>query len=235
MSKHSRWFVALVGLYTSQAALAIDTTLTFDEGTNQVPTLCTPDRTGLGSITSCGNGSAIHQSYGDIPGVLDVQYQAPRASSPSSLSWWDSGYNNLYGVLWAPSSDADSQARITFIPLAAGSLLTLNSFDLGAWPRTSRGSTVVITEVGTGDTLFSFTGIVGDGSVSATSFAPAVSSRLGLQLTWQDSAYNNGIDNIRLSITPVPEASSLAMALAGLGVASLAGRARRRTGVVVGR
>ncbi|MEY4428577.1 MAG: hypothetical protein RLZZ182_1266 [Pseudomonadota bacterium] len=230
MSTSSRWFAAVVGLYASQAAMAIDTTLTFDLGTTQVPVICSLTRDGQGGATGCSNGSPILQSYGDIPGVLDVQYQAPRATSPTSLNWWDGSYNNLYGVLWAPNSDADSQARITFIPLAAGSLLTLNSFDLGAWPQTSRGTTVVITEVGTGNTLFSYTGSVGNSNVSATSFAPAVSSRLGLQLTWQDSAYNNGIDNIHLSITPVPEAGSVAMALAGLGVTSLAWMRRRRAG-----
>jgi hypothetical protein len=228
MPKPFLWLVALVGLYTSQAALAFDTTLTFDDGANLVPTLCTLDAAGQGSATGCVNGSAIQQSYGDIAGVLDVQYQAPRATTPTSLYWWDSSYNNLYGVLWAAGSDASSEARITLLPLADGSQLTLNSFDLGAWSLATRSTTVLITEVGTGNTLYSFTGNVGDGSVSATSFAPAVSSRLGLQLTWRDSAYNVGIDNIRLSITPVPEASSMAMALAGLGVASLAGRQRRR-------
>lgn len=230
MPRSLPWLMAIAGLHLSQAALAIDTTLTFDNGSGQVPTICTQASNGLGSATSCGNGSHIGQSYGDIDGVLDIQYLAPRATSATSLVWWNSNYNNLYGVLWAQGNDQNSQARITFLPLAAGSLLTLNSFDLGAYSFATRGTTLTITEVGTGNTLYSFSGPVGNSNISATSFAPAVSSRLGLQLTWQDSAYNVGIDNISLSVTPVPEAGSVAMALAGLGVTSLAVARRRRVG-----
>ena len=228
MSTSSRWIAAALGLHVSQAALAIDTTLTFDQGTQQTPTICSLTADGMGGATGCANGSPIQQSYGDIAGVLDVQYQAPRATSPTSLYWWDSSYNNLYGVLWAQGSDASSQARITFLPVAAGSELTLNSFVLGAWPLTTRSTRLTITEVDTGTLLYSFSGAVGNSNISATTFTPRVSSRLGLQLTWQDSAYNVGIDNIHLSVTPVPEAGSVAMALAGLGVTSLAWMRRRR-------
>lgn len=225
----SRLLAITVGLLISQAALAAThTTLTFDGGVGVATNICSSTFDGQGSAVMCSNNATIAQSYGDISGVLDVQYSAPRLTGASSLYWWNTAYNNLYGVVWAAGGDSNSKARITLLPLEAGSVLTLNSFDLGAYANTTRATTVTVTEVGTGNILFSYSGNVGNSNLSATSFSPSVSSSAGLQLTWQDSAYNVGIDNISLSITPVPEAGSVAMTLAGLGVMGLAAWRRQR-------
>lgn len=228
----SRLLATTVGLLMSQAALAAtNTTLTFDGGVGVATNICSSTFDGQGSAVMCSNNTTIAQSYGDISGVLDVQYSAPRLTGASSLYWWNTTYNNLYGVVWAAGGDSNSQARITLLPLEAGSVVTLNSFDLGAYSNTTRATTVTVTEVGTGNILFSYSGNVGNSNISATSFSPSVTSSVGMQLTWQDSAYNVGIDNISLTVTPVPEASSVAMALAGLGVMSLAVWRRQQSNV----
>ena len=223
----SRLIAPLLAATLSQAALATDLTLTFDAGAGVADTICTSALSGVGTPTLCGNNGYLLQSYGDIPGVLDVSYLAPRQGTVGTLFWWNVSYNNLYGVIWAPGGDGNSEARIDFRPLQEGALVTLNSFDLGAYSNTTRNTTVSIQELGTGNTLFSYSGPVGNGSLNATSFTPSVSSANGLRLVWQDSAYNVGVDNISLSITPVPEADTLALAAAGLAVAGLALRRRK--------
>jgi hypothetical protein len=224
----SRLLAPLLAATLSQAALATDLTLTFDAGPGVADSICTSSASGVGPATTCGNSSYLLQSHGDIPGVLDVSYLAPRQSAIGTLYWWSTSYNDLYGVLWAPAGDSNSEARIDFLPLQEGSMVTLNSFDLGAYPNTTRNTTVSIVELGTGNTLFSYSGAVGNGSLNATAFTPMVSSASGLRLVWQDSAYNVGVDNISLSISPVPEADTLALAAVGLAVAGLSLRSRRR-------
>jgi hypothetical protein len=224
----NRLVAPLLAATLSQAALATDLTLTFDAGAGVADAICTSAPSGVGSPALCGNNGYLLQSHGDIPGLLDVSYLAPRQGSIGTLYWWNTSYNNLFGVVWAPGGDSDSEARIDFRPLQEGAVVTLNSFDLGAYSNTTRNTTVSVVELGTGTTLFSYSGPVGNGSLNATAFTPSVSSTKGLRLVWQDSAYNVGVDNISLSVTPVPEANALALAAVGMAVAGLALRRRNR-------
>jgi hypothetical protein len=223
MTHLTQMLLALSSLAAATAANA----LVIDFGTGpDVPDICTSASDGSGSLVACGNYGYISQSYGDVAGLVDVSYSAPRQPSPNTLYWWVSNYNNLYGVAFAPSNDADSQARIEIKALQPDSAVTLSSFMLGAYPSSTLNTTVNVTTIGGGTTLFSYSGPVGTGSVSATTFTPNVSASGGLWITFQDSAWNVGIDNINYTVTAIPEPATVAMLLAGL--AGLALRARCR-------
>ena len=200
----------------SFGANAADYTLDFGENAVYLD-ICTASSNGSGPTTACTNSTYISQSYGDIAGVVDVTYSAPRRE-PESLRWWADDYNNLFGVAWANGSDPDSRARIELKPLAPGAGVTLTSFDLGAYYRNTRGTTVNIYNIGGSNLLYSFTGNVGNAFVAPTSFAVNVQSDNGLWIEWQDSAYNVGIDHIQFTTAaaPVPEPASVALMLAGL-------------------
>lgn len=200
----------------SFGASAADYTLDFGDNATYL-NICTNSTDGSGPTIACSNRTYISQSYGDVAGVVDVTYSAPRRQS-ESLLWWAEDYNNLFGVAWANSSDADSRARIELKPLVPGAGITLASFDLGAYPRTTRNTTVSIYDIGGGTPLYTFTGNVGNAFVAPTTFAVNIHSDNGLWIEWQDSAYNVGIDHIQFTTAaaPVPEPASVALMLAGL-------------------
>lgn len=182
---------------------------------NAANVVCSASADGYGASGACSNYSYISQSYGDVAGVLDVQYAATRLSDPYSLRWWDAGYNNLRGVAWADVSDANSAARIDLKPLN-GQAVTLTHFDIGAYPGTTRYTSVTVSAIG-GPVLFSYGGNVGVLPANvASSFDGSWTSATGIRIEWQDSAYNNGIDNITYNISPVPEPAVFLMMLAGL-------------------
>lgn len=217
------WLLAAAASFSAPFAHAA--VIDFGEGTS-APVACTSANTGTGPLVSCTTGNYISQSYGDVAGVLDVTYEAPRIGGGRSLRWWDKNYNNLYGVVWADGGDGNSQARIDLQPLN-GQQVTLSSFDLGAYSFGTLATTVSVTDLQSGATLFSFTGSVGNSNVSATTFTPNVSSVNGLRITWQDSAYNVGIDHITFNVTAVPEPGTVALMLAGLTLVGAAARRRR--------
>jgi PEP-CTERM motif len=201
--------------------------LTIDFGSGpSAPTICSSTANGSGSLTTCGNGSYLSQSYGDVAGVVDVDYSAPRLAAPTSLRWWDLNYNNLQGVAWADSSDSNSLARIAIKSIDTTALVTLQSFDLGAYSNTTRSTTVNVYAIGGGTPLYTFAGAVGNSNISANNFSPNVSAVGGLWLEWADSAYNVCVDNIQYSISAVPEPEAVVLMFAGL--ASLGVLMRRR-------
>jgi len=187
--------------------------------------ICTSDASGMGAASNCNNSAYILQSYGDVAGVVDVSYAAPRYNDGRSLRWWADDYNNLHGVLWADGSDANSLARIDLTP-GSGQSVTLTHLDLGAWVNTTRNTTLTISDLN-GNLLYSYKGPVGDGSTSMpTSFNGSWSSASGIRIEWEDSAYNVGVDNITYNMAPVPEPESYAMLV--IGLAALGALARRR-------
>jgi len=191
---------------------------------NQPSVVCSATVDGNGPTGACGNYSYIAQSYGDVAGVLDVQYSEPRITTLYSLRWWDADYNNLRGVAWADSNDANSKARIDLVPLN-GQAVTLTHFDIGAYYHTTRDTTLTISAIG-GPVLYTYQGPVGQMPADiASSFNGSWTSASGIRIEWQDSAYNNGIDNITYQMTPVPEPAVFLMMLTGLIL--LGGMARR--------
>lgn len=189
------------------------------------PAICSSTMDGLGSAVTCSNWQRVLQSYGDVAGVVDVGYAVPRSGDNRSLAWWDHEYNDLYGVLFADGGDGNSQAQITLAPQGGGAV-RLTHFDLGAWSNTTRGTTVAVYEIGNPTALFSYVGNVGSGS-SHTSFDIDVSSAAGLQIVWQDSAYNVGIDNVTFTVGVIPEPATYALMLAGLAACGAVVKRRR--------
>lgn len=179
--------------------------------------------------SACGNSACstygqLSQNYGDVAGLVDVSYIDVNTPQ-NSLLWWNTGYNDLLDVAWSGGSDTASHGRIEIKALNGGAVV-LNSMDFGAWSNTTRGTNIIVTAIGGGSPLFSYTGDVGWGTSTHNTFWPNVSSASGLWIDWYNSAYNVGIDNVNFTIAAVPEPETYAMFLAGLGL--LGGIARRR-------
>lgn len=239
----TRWFVSLaLALALALAVAAVPahaTVLTFDNGDTTSPQLCSNELAGTGPLQTCTNGLLFSQSYGDQPGLLDVRYDTPRVSPgvpmDRTLQWWATGYNDLFGVLWAFNSDANSEARIDLAPLQPGLGVRLNAFDLGAYPNNRLSTTAEVRDLLTDQLLWSFEGSVGNvtGTLNQHSaFSPDVYSVNGLRISWRDSAFNVGIDNVdftldRPSVNRVPEPDG---AVAWVALAALAGAGWRRRG-----
>lgn len=200
---------ALFGLTLGAAAGANASVLTFDGN------ICNGGQV-------CGNGSNIDSTYGDIAGQLDVQY----ADTDANLQFWDIGYNELINVAWGNHGGASS---IILVP-RTGFSVTLNGFDLGAWPSAANGSQVTISAVG-GPVLFSSGPIVvGTGNLSSH-FTGGYTSASGIIINWGPDSFNTGIDNVdfttRAVTGGVPEPATWAMMILGLGAAGSLIRRRR--------
>lgn len=209
---------ALLATTLSMPALA--DTLAFPDG------ICSGSVDGSGAMTACGNYSRINQAHGDVAGMLDVSYTSVSNNVPASLYFWGPGYNNLPSAVFADGGDGASFARITLTP-AAGQMVSLLGFDLGAYPNTSRGTHVRVFALGGNN--FSYDGTVGSPGGNATHFVFGnLHSGAGIVIEWENSAWNVGMNNIEYRLAPVPEPESYALMLAGL--AALGFMAKRRQG-----
>lgn len=189
------------------------------------PGVCNANMDGNGALVVCANWAFLSQSYGDMAGVIDVQYSAFNAVN-TSLDWWDADYNTLRGVAFAPGGDGDSHGRIDLKPLN-GMGVKLTHFDMGAYSNTSMGTHITISDM-SGNVLYTYNGNVGTSSPNMpTSFNGSWFGKDGIRIEWENSAYNVGIDNIAYEMAgAVPEPETYAMLGAGLAVLAL--RARRR-------
>ena len=204
-----------IGVVAGAAALAF--------ASPAVAAVLTFDGEACGVGKPCGTYNTIDQGYGDTAN-LDVQYRfdsTGSASEANTLRWWAASYNDLVGVAYGTPSI--SGASIFFAP-TAGYSVTLNAFNLGAWPnRTGAPSQFSIFD-GLGNTLFSSGSIlIGEPGNIASLFTPNLTSASGIGVKWGPDSYNVGIDNVTYSVNPltagaVPEPSTWAMMLAGLGL-----------------
>jgi hypothetical protein len=210
--------------------------LDFGSAAGNVPAACA---NGSGGTKTCSTYNKLLQSYGDVAGVVDVTTHRSRGGA---LSWFNTGYNDLYGVAFDDTPSLNQPSWIDLVPQAEGAAVTLTHFDLGGYFHSQRRNIEVdIFALGSDAALYSYRGNIGTpGSASATgqhsSFDLNLSSTSGLRIQWRDpsNAANTGIDNIAFSVgtptaAPVPEPSTYALMLAGLGcVGSIARRRRGR-------
>ncbi len=187
-------------------AWALDLTLDFSGN------ICGPD-----SNAACGDFAAIGQGYGDTPGLLDVAHRALHASTLTTavdhLWFWSTDFSDLTGVAFAGLDTTDYIGELRFTP-APGYTVTLHGMTFGNWLAGYGPSSVQVLDAGTQSTLWD--GGAFNPGLTAQLFQPQVSSASGLLLRWGPDAHNIGIDNITLSVSPVPEPGTWMMAAAGL-------------------
>jgi len=168
--------------------------------------------------------NTLDQSYGDSAGV-DVQYNylIPSANvgvSPApvgdSLGWWDVEYSDLTNVAWGGTDGTTGTAQI-FLKALGGSV-TLNGFDLGAWPNTDAVTQIFIIDATDNSVLFLASSALISGAVHS-SFSGPWTSTTGIAIQWGPDGYDVGIDNIDFTVAPVPEPGTLG--LFGLGLLGL--------------
>lgn len=189
--------------------------------------ICSGSSDGSGPFIACGNGSYINQVYGDTAQV-DVVYND--VINGDSLRWWDTGYNELIGVAWGGNGDCPGCSFDAIILLPApGYQITLNGFDLGAWPSSVLNTNLFVKDFYTGNILNYGLQTIGTGNQSVH-FAPSLTSKGAISINWYDTGYNVGIDNIDFTISQsgVPEPATLT--LLGAGAAALAARLRKFRG-----
>jgi hypothetical protein len=180
----------------------------------------------------CGNGLAIHQSVGDTA-ELDVVYtnrtgpgNAPEfTTNLSGIRWFDAGYGDLAGVLWARGDDG--VAEIALLP-APGFLVTLTGFDLGSFSA----------DVSTQYTIYdgAYTELASSGALVLDAFGTSgrihyhydfdLTRENGIIIQWGPDSSDVAIDNLAFEVTPIPAPASFA--LFGTGLAALGAWRRRR-------
>jgi PEP-CTERM motif len=207
---------ALVALGASPASATV---LTFDGD------ICD------GIDNACSNFSRIQDTYGDISGVIDVQYDRLVGNpDEGTLSWWDQDYNDLQGVAWGAFGDSEGVSEIFLNPLN-GQAVRLLGFDLGAYSNTSLESQFTILS-GAGTVLFS-SGAITVGQLPANvhnSYSFNIASADGIRIQWGPSSYNVGIDNIEYEMGGaggIPEPATWALMIGGFGAAGTMLRRRR--------
>lgn len=175
----------------------------------------------------CGNGSEIPQTYGDVAGVVDVQYDGVLGNAQTEpLNFWFANYSDLVNVAWRGNGDASGRAEIFLKPLD-GNGITLLGLDLGSWPNSSRNTQLSIL-TGAGDILFETPVFEVNGLVHS-SFDFNLTSADGIRIQWGPSAYNVGIDNVSFTTgsRPVPEPTTYALMAVGLVAVGAMVRRRR--------
>lgn len=180
-------------------------------------------------LGACVTGGVIAQSYGDGVGV-DVSYATfvfTGVPSVLNVRYWETGYGDLAGVIWAGTNQKDYFGRVTLTALP-GYEISLLSFDLATFSNQSASSPILIQSLGgTGilaaatDTLFpAHNHVVVDSGYFAD----------GIALNWGPDSFNVGLDNIAFDVraiagTGVPEPTTWTMLI--LGLAGLGGLVRR--------
>jgi hypothetical protein len=174
------------------------------------------------------DGNVIPQSYGDVPGVVDINYRSVQSIGSNSevvpdLYYWGTQYSDLTDVAYGGTGFT---GEVAILP-ATGYEVKLLSFVLGAWPNADRESQAAIYN-GTLSSQLETYGAFTVSGVTASSFAPNLLSSNGLRIQWGPDSFNVGIDNISYEVTPI-EAPSTAVPgpLPLLGVGAAFGFSRR--------
>lgn len=223
---------ALLGaLAIAAPARADDHVIDFGSSPTDVPVACV----GAGNLPkTCSTYNTLLQSYGDVEGVIDVTTHASRGGA---LQWFNTGYNELYGVAFDNTPSVNAPEWVDLVPLN-GAVVTLTHFDLGGYFHSMRRNVELdVFALGSDTPLFSHHGAIGTSGNSVetgqhSGFDLNLSSATGIRIQWRDidNAANTGIDNIAYSMAaPVPEPASAWLLGAGLlATGAFTRRARRR-------
>ncbi len=182
--------------------------------------------------TTCVNESFFSQSYGDQSN-LDVSHRTASAAGNSStlapgLQYWNNEYGNLSGVAWGGLSATQGVGEITLKMTGIGSV-ALNSLDFAGF----RGPSLTAFRVYdlAYNLLYSSGPLAAPGTGHSTFNFPSLVSNSGLILQFGTDAYTAGIDNLTFTtgplVTAVPEATTWAMMIFGLGIVGTAVRRHR--------
>jgi hypothetical protein len=148
--------------------------------------------------TTCSNARPVLQSYGDVPGALDVIYDGNTAlAGLQDVLYWGAGYETLPSVAYSQNSSVGMS--ITFDP-APGFTVTLFGFDIAPYANRIVNTTASIRDSG-GAELFSrnYAPLSRDGVTTETG---PWSSEDGLVLDFAAPFWNAGVTNIRYGVTP---------------------------------
>jgi hypothetical protein len=178
---------------------------------------------------TCTSNARLLPSYGDIAGVIDVR---THASDGGTLRWFDTKYNDLYGVVFDQLNG--NATWIDLVPLGDQEL-TLSHFELGGYLGKRNKVSAKVIDLGSGEVLFSYLGDVGTPAGTGnygvhTSFDLNLRSLSGLRIQWHDPSWtaNVALDNIHYSVaSPVSEPASGLLLLAGMGAVGWQIRRRR--------
>ena len=186
------------------------------------------------------NDAAIPGSYGDVAGIVNVSMGHRSGWGNSTLTdasgyAWRFNYTELIDVGYPASGTGVGE--ISFANLLAGTLLTFNSANVGAY--FDRSIPVELRVYNSAWTLL-FASSGNTASLASVLFSAGVSDVSGLYVQWSgidsggnpNDAYNVGIDNVNFTSAPtvsaVPEPATLSLFTTGLIGLGFAARRRSR-------
>lgn len=194
-------------------------------GTQVHATALTFDGNICNGSSQCSINLSIDQTYGDIAGQLDVVYETRVGNGNTNVSfpflvWWSTNYSDLLNVAFAPGG-VGPVGEVALFPLA-GFQVTLDSFDLGAWPNTLP-NTSISSQYTIYDSTYNTLISSGPITISRTvhsHFLPNLTNANGLIIQWGPDAFNVGIDNINFTVQSingtVPEPTTWLLLTSGL-------------------
>lgn len=165
------------------------------------------------------NSSFVPDGYGGVAGQFVVSYRTANSTTPfatadAHMRFWNGGYGDLNNADW-PSANG-FLGEITLTPIN-GPQIILNGFDLAGFPAGSGTLSESVISILHDSTSLDFSPF----NVTRSThdhFSPAITSSGPISIRF-GTDWNIGIDNIDLTVVPVPEAPTYISAIFLLAVA----------------